>query len=160
MFGWVCLAAAIAIYGFEDCKSSGSVIISTVLLAWFSWFVSLGASIGFYRVFWPWHPLYSIPGPLLARVSQLWIFGCVLHGQTRHDLQRLHAKYGDVVRIGPNEVSVSYAGAITQIHGAKSWIKGKSYGQTASGMADSKETSLISLRTRKGIQITVEFVLN
>ena len=83
-----------------------------------------------------------------------------MHGQTRHDLQRLHVKYGDVVRIGPNEVSVSYAGAITQIHGAKSWIKGKSYGQTASGMADSKETSLISLRTRKGIQITVEFVLN
>lgn len=50
--------------------------------------------------------------------------------------------------LGPNEVSVATAEAFLQVHGAKSWIKGASYSQTASGMSSSTETSLISLRDR------------
>lgn len=51
------------------------------------------------------HPLSDIPGPNLAAITDLWKCYKVYRKSLYTDLQRLHARYGDVVRIGPNEVS-------------------------------------------------------
>lgn len=59
---------------------------------------SLALSIAFYRLFL--HDLASVPGPLLARLTQLHTWSVVVGGQTRKDMRALHAKYGDIVRIG------------------------------------------------------------
>lgn len=47
------------------------------------------------------HRLRHIPGPVLARLSSLYLLAKVFIGlQTHLDLEHLHNKYGDVVRIG------------------------------------------------------------
>lgn len=52
-------------------------------------------------------PLRKYPGPFLASFSRLWKVLTTASGHTHLDHIALHAKYGPVVRIAPNEVSVS-----------------------------------------------------
>jgi len=64
------------------------------------------------------HPLSKFPGPKLAAISNIrqsviWIVG----GRYPHDLHNLHKKYGDVVRIAPNELSFSTAQSFQEIYG-------------------------------------------
>lgn len=86
---------------------------------------SLATSIAVYRLS-PLHPLSRIPGPPLACLTQWYTTYYVARGTTRFKIKALHDHYGDLVRIGPNELSVRRADAILQITGAKSWIKGLS----------------------------------
>ncbi|KNG49034.1 cytochrome p450 [Stemphylium lycopersici] len=61
-------------------------------------------------------PLKSIPGPFLAKFSNAWRF-LNHYGQTHIETQRkLHEQHGDVVRLGPNTVSVSDASLIKTIY--------------------------------------------
>lgn len=62
-------------------------------------------------------PLARVPGPLAARISRLWL---VYHGWKGdfHDvLIDLHARYGDVVRTGPRELSIADPETVRQIYG-------------------------------------------
>ncbi len=52
-------------------------------------------------------PLRRYPGPWLASVSRLWKVLSTASGQTHWDHVALHQKYGPVVRIAPDEVSIS-----------------------------------------------------
>lgn len=52
-------------------------------------------------------PLRRYPGPFLASFSRLWKFKSTWGGQTHLEHIELHRKYGPVVRIGPNEVSIA-----------------------------------------------------
>ena len=52
-------------------------------------------------------PLRSLPGPLTAKLTNLWRLSNVYQGRANSTLHRLHARYGDIVRIGPNCVSVA-----------------------------------------------------
>jgi hypothetical protein len=52
-------------------------------------------------------PLRKYPGPLLASVSRLWKVLSTASGRTHLHHIELHRKYGPVVRIAPNEVSLS-----------------------------------------------------
>ncbi|KKK21817.1 aflL/ verB/ desaturase/ P450 monooxygenase [Aspergillus rambellii] len=62
------------------------------------------------------HPLRDYPGPLLWRASSLpWKF-TLLRGTMHHDLMRFHQKYGDTVRIKPDEISFANAQAWRDIH--------------------------------------------
>lgn len=48
----------------------------------------------------PWHPLAKFPGPLLWRVSSLWLTYISFNGRRHLILHRLHAQYGAFLRIG------------------------------------------------------------
>ncbi|KAF2119518.1 cytochrome P450 [Lophiotrema nucula] len=52
-------------------------------------------------------PLKSIPGPFLARFSDVWRFWNHYRRQHIETQKGLHEKYGDVVRLGPNTVSLN-----------------------------------------------------
>lgn len=52
-------------------------------------------------------PLRRFPGPVLASFSRLWKVRSTASGQTQYDFIKLHEKYGPIVRIAPNEVSVA-----------------------------------------------------
>ncbi|RYP11870.1 hypothetical protein DL767_011273 [Monosporascus sp. MG133] len=52
-------------------------------------------------------PLRRYPGPFLASFSRLWKVISTVKGQTNHDHIQLHQRYGPIVRIAPNEVSIS-----------------------------------------------------
>lgn len=60
---------------------------------------SVVTSIVLYRLA-PWHPLAGYPGPLLCRVSKLYPAFVSLGGKQHIFYTQLHAKYGDVVRVG------------------------------------------------------------
>jgi hypothetical protein len=85
--------------------------------------LSLVLSVTLYRVS-PFHPLSRFPGPFFARISRVWWSYACRAGHQHILLQRLHDKYGDVVRVGPNQLSFREASTIPAIFGARSsWVK-------------------------------------
>lgn len=78
---------------------------------WFSYaaqalFVWAVSTVVYRRYF---HPLASIPGPFVPAVTRLyiWYWNFLKDGVLYHRIEELHAKYGPVVRIGPNEIHLS-----------------------------------------------------
>jgi hypothetical protein len=64
-------------------------------------------------------PLKQIPGPFLAKFSNIWRF-LNHYGQTHIETQKkLHEKYGDVVRLGPKTVSLADTSLIKTIYNAR-----------------------------------------
>jgi hypothetical protein len=58
-----------------------------------------------------------IPGPFLASITNLWRLVAVHRGRFDVSLQALHEKHGDLVRVGPNCISVANAYEIGKIYG-------------------------------------------
>ncbi|RTE68029.1 hypothetical protein BHE90_017594 [Fusarium euwallaceae] len=81
---------------------------STVLALWFSTLVT-------YRLFS--HPLAKYPGPKLAACTEFWFVRAWLSGHYHVVLSEMHKKYGDVVRIAPNELSFRSSAAYKDIYG-------------------------------------------
>ncbi|SPO07790.1 related to pisatin demethylase / cytochrome P450 monooxygenase [Cephalotrichum gorgonifer] len=80
----------------------------------------------FYNLFF--HPLRKVPGPLLARFSQSWRNHKYFRGTWHDDAIELHRKYGNVVRIAPDEVSFVDAAALKALYGhGQKVVKSKWY---------------------------------
>ncbi|KAI3008928.1 hypothetical protein CBS147346_2363 [Aspergillus niger] len=109
--------------------SSTSEIVLRVLWLDVALLTGLFGNIVVYRLFF--HRLRNVPGPIAARVSRHYAaYHTVKDAQMHYTVQRLHQQYGDVVRIGPREVSVCRASAIRAIYGPPSrCIKGPWYDQ-------------------------------
>ncbi|TPX13100.1 uncharacterized protein E0L32_006526 [Thyridium curvatum] len=74
-------------------------------------------------------PLRQYPGPWLASVSRLWKFWSVWTMRTNYNEIELHKKYGRIVRIAPNEVSISSPEAArTLLSAGKRFYKTDFYG--------------------------------
>lgn len=74
-------------------------------------------------------PLRKYPGPFLASFSRLWKVRSVASGRTHLEHIDLHRKYGPIVRIAPNEVSVaSPEAARTLLSAGKRFFKTDFYG--------------------------------
>ncbi|KAI0438331.1 cytochrome P450 monooxygenase-like protein [Xylaria telfairii] len=69
------------------------------------------------------HPLAKYPGPKLAAISDLWWVWGLRSDRLPFIIYDLHKKHGDVIRVGPNELSFATAEAFQDIHGHVS--KGK-----------------------------------
>lgn len=101
----------------------GAAFLDAVLITWTAdicYAVSLLASIFLYRAFF--HPLRSYPGPFWARISVFWK---VKHYQASNFqaykvIDDLHHAYGDIVRLGPRQLSISEPSAYQAIYGASS----------------------------------------
>lgn len=78
-------------------------------------FLVLAIYIVYYRYF---HPLSKYPGPFLASFSNLWKAYHLYKLRMPEDLQQLHGVYGDVVRVGPNDLSFSSPQAVGPIYKA------------------------------------------
>ncbi|KAF7890487.1 hypothetical protein EAF00_008802 [Botryotinia globosa] len=65
-------------------------------------------------------PLSHIPGPARFALTKLFIANEYRLGRTSHTIEALHKKYkSDVVRIGPNEVSIINADAVPKVFSGK-----------------------------------------
>ncbi|KAL2059856.1 hypothetical protein VTL71DRAFT_10011 [Oculimacula yallundae] len=72
--------------------------------------------------------LCKLPGPRVARYSNFWRLRTSNSGFAPQKFRELHRKYGDVVRIGPNHVSISDPSLIPIIYGVSSkFIKSSFY---------------------------------
>ncbi|KAF4550341.1 Cytochrome P450-like protein 23 [Elsinoe fawcettii] len=63
------------------------------------------------------HPLAHIPGPPLAKITGAWRDTHYWRGNWHEDVLALHRKYGPVVRIAPNELSVVDQQAMKLLYG-------------------------------------------
>jgi len=61
-------------------------------------------------------PLAQIPGPWYASLTHLWLKYHVVIGRRLHYIHAMHHRYGDVVRIAPNEVAIADIAGFKQIH--------------------------------------------
>ncbi|KAI7494787.1 cytochrome P450 oxidoreductase [Hortaea werneckii] len=64
-------------------------------------------------------PLRKIPGPLQCRISSLWTLYHSYIGDECTRITELHDRYGPVVIIGPNEVSISDGAALAPVYSEK-----------------------------------------
>ncbi|EKM58550.1 uncharacterized protein PHACADRAFT_193681 [Phanerochaete carnosa HHB-10118-sp] len=91
------------------------------------------------------HPLSRFPGPKLAAASLWWQAYLDLweNGSLSLKLVELHATYGEIVRIGPNELHFSRPSAFHEIYNSRNrWSKG-SYLYDA--FVDTKSRSMFSI---------------
>jgi cytochrome P450 len=65
-------------------------------------------------------PLAKVPGPFWASLTRFWLVKVVRESNYHRVAQQLHAKYGSVVRIAPDEVSVSDLDGFRKIYGSGS----------------------------------------
>lgn len=65
------------------------------------------------------HPLRGFPGPVVAAYSRVPYWVACLRGNQVRWLQRLHSRYGPVVRYGPNDLSYTDERAWQDIFGHK-----------------------------------------
>ena len=89
--------------------SSLPVVIPAFLAAYVCYYLCW---IVYSRLF---HPYHDIPGPFLASISSWWRWYAVrysIEGSLHH---RIHERYGPLVRIAPDEVSVSDPHALDMI---------------------------------------------
>ena len=63
--------------------------------------------------------LWDLPGPALAKVSNLWRLIEAWKGHQELVLRELHRKHGKLVQVGPEVVSISDLDAIETIYGIK-----------------------------------------
>lgn len=62
------------------------------------------------------HPLSRFPGPFWASLTDVWKVHILRTGTMPAQMRSLHERYGDVVRIGPNELSFNHPSAVDEIY--------------------------------------------
>ncbi|KAH6872093.1 cytochrome P450 [Thelonectria olida] len=72
-------------------------------------------AVGFYNLYL--HPLSKQPGPRLAASTRLWYCWHCVRGTLIYAVHDAHKKYGDMVRIAPDELSCITAEAWKDIYG-------------------------------------------
>lgn len=78
---------------------------------------------------WLLDPLRNVPGPASLKVNPFWLSRQCRLLRRSYAIHELHRKYGPVVRIGPNYVSVISTACLAQIYGTRSGsAKGPYYG--------------------------------
>ncbi|KAH9983064.1 high nitrogen upregulated cytochrome P450 monooxygenase 2 [Russula compacta] len=90
-------------------------------------FAAYGTGLIFFTLAYrlsPFHPLAKYPGPVLARSSSWWAAYITARGDLHTYSKHLHDCYGDVVRIGPNELSIRDASLVHPVLGQGGLPKG------------------------------------
>ncbi|KAH8647141.1 cytochrome P450 [Xylariales sp. PMI_506] len=83
---------------------------ATYVLYWIGWII--------YCIWF--HPLAKFPGPRLAAFSQLWYTQAWISGDYPYILEQLHYKYGNVVRVAPDELIFGSVQSYKDIYGPTS----------------------------------------
>ncbi|KAL2140538.1 hypothetical protein VTI28DRAFT_3656 [Corynascus sepedonium] len=95
---------------------------------------SLGLALTAALLFMTWRAFFtrvsSVPGPLVARFSDLWYAHRIFRGEFEKDNIELHRKYGPVVRYGPKRFSIDEPKAANLIYGLGSRLTKSSWYQT------------------------------
>lgn len=71
-------------------------------------------------------PLRKVPGPVSARFTNLFYLNRVRHGRFHHENKALHRKYGPVLRLGEDLVSIDDPSALKTIYGSRCFYRGSS----------------------------------
>ncbi|KAF2272859.1 cytochrome P450 67 [Westerdykella ornata] len=129
------------VYGMTFLGALGRVALSSVIFN-----AATLSSIAIYRLFF--HRCRNIPGPVLARLTRFYAMYQTAKEMTYFkELDKMHQKYGDFVRVGPRDVSVMRKEALPLVYGPKTECrKATWYGQQGH---NPKKLSLSMLRDKK-----------
>ncbi|KDQ55995.1 hypothetical protein JAAARDRAFT_79518 [Jaapia argillacea MUCL 33604] len=106
---------------------SGTIGLFLVpLVSWVSYVALLLFWTASYRLS-PFHPLSRFPGPVLGKLTKVWSAWITWKGRRHIYIKDLHDFYGDVVRIGPNELSIRHPHVVQSVLGSPALPKGPSY---------------------------------
>ncbi|KAH7230341.1 hypothetical protein MRS44_011974 [Fusarium solani] len=113
--------------------------------------LGLSGALTFYIVYQRFFShLASVPGPFWASVSRFWLARKFFAGDWDKTLRKLHQRYGPLVRIAPDEVSVGDPEAIKTIYTSKgSWQKTDFYTNFAPHPHPSPNGDIFTLRNVK-----------
>lgn len=95
------------VFGLVESPMAISVVLCSTLAIYF-----------LYRLFFA--PLSKVPGPWITALTSLYVIYHEFKGDRTVVIDRLHAKYGPVVRVSPTEVSFNSPDALREIYGIKS----------------------------------------
>ncbi|OBZ68665.1 hypothetical protein A0H81_11383 [Grifola frondosa] len=99
-----------------------STLLNAIVIS-LTYLSTLTLSVVLYRLS-PFHPLAKYPGPVINKISKLWMAWLARTGKQHLYIQQLHDYYGDVVRTGPNELFIRDVSAVTPIMGIDGLPKG------------------------------------
>lgn len=97
--------------------------LPTILFSFATYFAVLALSIAAYRLS-PFHPLASFPGTPISKLTKWWGVWETYEGRHYLRVRELHKKYGPIVRVGPNELSIADVTAIPAVLGSGGLPKG------------------------------------
>ncbi|TFK74247.1 cytochrome P450 [Pluteus cervinus] len=114
-----------------------------ILWIWALYLIALVCSTIAYRLS-SFHPLAKYPGPVMCRITKLWLARIGWTGKQYLYYQELHTLYGDIVRTGPNELSFADISYISPMMGANGMPKSSFWD---GGFPDQKQhRSLVGIR--------------
>jgi hypothetical protein len=107
-----------AIFGEQNPKRQASIKINITMSTQITPLAGCVLIVSYlaYRIFRTYWKLRHVPGPFWAGITNLQRILWVKTGRSHEIYQDLHEKHGDVVRIGPNVVSISDPAAISTIY--------------------------------------------
>ena len=85
--------------------------LSIVVLVFISVCYTLSCLFSYFRPH-----LRQLPGPFLARFTRLYKVYITLTGNSHIKYQKLHKKYGPIVRTGPNSISIGDVSMIPEVY--------------------------------------------
>ncbi|KAK8027908.1 hypothetical protein PG991_004964 [Apiospora marii] len=98
-------------------SNTDAVLSAFILAPVLSILVLLAYLVGYAIYALTFHPLAGIPGPKLCAISRLPYWRAYFRGDVVSWMNRLHRRYGRVVRFGPTDLSYTAADAWQDIHG-------------------------------------------
>ncbi|KAJ4422136.1 hypothetical protein N0V82_003219 [Gnomoniopsis sp. IMI 355080] len=81
--------------------------------------VTVAVITRYVRLLW-FHPLSKYPGPKLAACTHLWYAKVWTGGRWHKEISEAHQRYGNIIRIAPNELSFASVQAFKDIYGPPS----------------------------------------
>ncbi|KAI0030260.1 cytochrome P450 [Vararia minispora EC-137] len=76
----------------------------------------------------PFHPLWRFPGPVINRITSLYNAYKTYTGERHLYVDELHRRYGRIVRIGPDALSINSFSAVSQVYSStNAMTKGRAY---------------------------------
>ncbi|KAF2798581.1 cytochrome P450 4A10 [Melanomma pulvis-pyrius CBS 109.77] len=105
------------------------------------------------------HPLSHIPGPILAKLSPLWLYYHSYIGDEATVIHALHQRHGPYVRVSPHEIDIADPDAVQPIYIAKGgFAKAKCYNNfTIDGHATIFSTTSNEVRASRAKAVTPLF---
>lgn len=83
-------------------------------------FLAYYAATSYWEIYYS--PLAAIPGPFLAKFSRSWLLGTTLKFARCFEAEKQHQKYGPIVRLAPNFLSIKDEAAVKTVY-QPSWYK-------------------------------------
>ena len=109
--------AAVAFPVYVNGESLEHAFATTASFAGF-YLGGLYISLLIYRIIF--HPLNKFAGPFGVKISGLWLSVQLKDGDAHKKILKLHEEYGDFLRVGSSDLSISNPKAVTAVYGSNS----------------------------------------